>query len=332
MRWAIVLWSQTSHQISRKMLECLKEWFLVNVLKPRLPAVGEAPDDGQREEEDPVLGHLPRHRHHLRGVVALRAHRQDGRWNQTRSAPFPRHRDTRAHTRHVPLFFTFFTDVALNVFHSSANLHVSPDLPRVCKTYTCSDQILVRVWGSSLKIELCGRDWLAGAQQVSPCVDVRSKVAFFYIWNLRIEAKKCKNCVWAAGCSITSVSPVLLVLRGTDLFHVWLLMLKNICKVCKCNICLLISAFCLFYQSVCVSSVTHDTYTFSTHADGRIPGKHFQLWPFEPYLFRPQPSTQFTLPLLLTPLPFPFCSDYCITFSLLQTELVFINSDVITIY
>lgn len=42
------------------------------------PAVGEAPDDGEREEEDHVLGHLPRHRHHVRGVVALRSHRPDG--------------------------------------------------------------------------------------------------------------------------------------------------------------------------------------------------------------------------------------------------------------
>lgn len=61
------------------MLECLEERFLVNFLKPLFATVGEAPDDGQREAEDHVLGHLPRHRHHLRGVVALRAHRQDGR-------------------------------------------------------------------------------------------------------------------------------------------------------------------------------------------------------------------------------------------------------------
>lgn len=49
-------------------------------------AVGEASDDGEREEEDHVLRHLPRHRHHLRGVVALRPHRQNGGGNQTRSA------------------------------------------------------------------------------------------------------------------------------------------------------------------------------------------------------------------------------------------------------
>lgn len=48
--------------------------------------VGEAPDDGEREEEDHVLGHLPRHRHHVCGVVALRSHRQDRGRDQTRSA------------------------------------------------------------------------------------------------------------------------------------------------------------------------------------------------------------------------------------------------------
>lgn len=36
-------------------------------------------------------------------------------------------------------------------------------------------------------------------------------------------------------------------------------------KVCDCNI----------DQPVCVSSVMRDTYTFSTHAAGRIPGNHF---------------------------------------------------------
>lgn len=49
-------------------------------------AVGEATDDGEREAEDHVFGYLPRHRHHLRGVVSLRPHRQDGGGNQTRSA------------------------------------------------------------------------------------------------------------------------------------------------------------------------------------------------------------------------------------------------------
>ena len=44
-------------------------------------------------------------------------------------------------------------------------------------------------------------------------------------------------------------------------------------KVCNCNICLLLSIS--FYQPVCVSLVIHDTYTFFTHAAGRIPGKHF---------------------------------------------------------
>lgn len=100
-----------------------------------------------------------------------------------------------------------------------------------------------------------------------------------------------------------------LVLTGADLepkrpgpcFIVNGRMLNDICKVCKCNICLLISAFCLFYRSVCVSSVTHDTYTFSTHADGRIPGKHFHLWPFD--LVCLSISLPSLLPLLLTPSP-----------------------------
>lgn len=48
--------------------------------------VGEATDDGEREKEDHVFGHLSRHCHHLRGVVALRSHRQNSRGNQTRSA------------------------------------------------------------------------------------------------------------------------------------------------------------------------------------------------------------------------------------------------------
>lgn len=93
--------------------------------------------------------------------------------------------------------------------------------------------------------------------------------------------------LWFTPSSVGQTS--CLVLRGADLepkrpgpcFIVNGRMLNDICKVCKCNICLLISAFCLFYRSVCVSSVTHDTYTFSTHADGRIPGKHFHLWPFD---------------------------------------------------
>lgn len=83
-------------------------------------------------------------------------------------------------------------------------------------------------------------------------------------------------------------------------------MLNDICKVCKCNICLLISAFCLFYRSVCVSSVTHDTYTFSTHADGRIPGKHFHLWPFDLVFLSSLPSPFTTA---LDTLPSPSCSD-----------------------
>ncbi len=69
-------------------------------------AVGEATDDGEREKEDHVFGHLPRHRHHLRGVVALRSHRQNSRWNQTRSA------QTHAHTHTLTLS-------VLAVIHSS---------------------------------------------------------------------------------------------------------------------------------------------------------------------------------------------------------------------
>lgn len=49
-------------------------------------AVGEATDDSEREKEDHVFSHLPRHRHHLRGVVALRSYRQNSGRDQTRSA------------------------------------------------------------------------------------------------------------------------------------------------------------------------------------------------------------------------------------------------------
>ena len=62
-------------------------------------SVGEATDDGEREEEDHVLRHLPRHRHHLRGVVALRPHRQDGRGDQTRSAQTRTRTHTPTHVR-----------------------------------------------------------------------------------------------------------------------------------------------------------------------------------------------------------------------------------------
>jgi len=43
--------------------------FLISV-----SAVGEASDDRQREEEDYVLGHFSRHRHHMCRLVALRPH------------------------------------------------------------------------------------------------------------------------------------------------------------------------------------------------------------------------------------------------------------------
>lgn len=49
-------------------------------------AVGETTDDGEREKKDHVFSHLPHHRHHLCGVVALRSHRQNSRGNQIRSA------------------------------------------------------------------------------------------------------------------------------------------------------------------------------------------------------------------------------------------------------
>lgn len=48
--------------------------------------VGEATDDGEWEKEDHVFSHLPRHRHHLRCVVALCSNRQNSRGDQTRSA------------------------------------------------------------------------------------------------------------------------------------------------------------------------------------------------------------------------------------------------------
>ena len=35
-------------------------------------AVGETADDQEREEEDILLCHLPRHCHHLRGLVFVR--------------------------------------------------------------------------------------------------------------------------------------------------------------------------------------------------------------------------------------------------------------------
>lgn len=54
------------HQIKdKKALYSLESSLCVN-------AVGETSDDSQREEKDHVLRHFPRHRHHLRGLVALR--------------------------------------------------------------------------------------------------------------------------------------------------------------------------------------------------------------------------------------------------------------------
>ncbi|TMS04439.1 E3 ubiquitin-protein ligase MARCH8 [Larimichthys crocea] len=61
---------------------CKYEFIMETKLKPAAQ-VGEATDDGEREKEDHVFGHLSRHCHHLRGVVALRSHRQNSRGNQT---------------------------------------------------------------------------------------------------------------------------------------------------------------------------------------------------------------------------------------------------------
>lgn len=48
--------------------------------------MGEASDDRQWEEEDHVLGHFSRHRHHMCRLVALRPHWPHGRGDQTRLA------------------------------------------------------------------------------------------------------------------------------------------------------------------------------------------------------------------------------------------------------
>lgn len=82
-----------THGVGPVLSLCFWSMFLIYSTSSKVlhsvfsAAVGEATDDGEREEEDHVLGHLPRHRHHLRGVVAVRSHRQNGRWNQTRSVP-----------------------------------------------------------------------------------------------------------------------------------------------------------------------------------------------------------------------------------------------------
>ena len=44
--------------------------------------MGEAADDIQRAQEDHVLRDLPRHRHHLCGLVLVRAHRPHCRGDQ----------------------------------------------------------------------------------------------------------------------------------------------------------------------------------------------------------------------------------------------------------
>lgn len=51
---------------------CWESFLYVFVIS--VSAVGEASDDRQREEEDHVLGHFSRHRHHMCRLVALRPH------------------------------------------------------------------------------------------------------------------------------------------------------------------------------------------------------------------------------------------------------------------
>lgn len=77
---------------------------LFSLSSPALSAVGEATDDGEREKEDHLLGHLPRHRHHLRGVVAVRPHRQNSGGNQTRSAQTGTHTHTQTYIDTTLLF------------------------------------------------------------------------------------------------------------------------------------------------------------------------------------------------------------------------------------
>lgn len=66
------LFTSTKKQlIVKAALNIQSFWSHLLVLSP---TVGETTDDGQRETEDHVLGHLPCHRHHLRGVVTVRSH------------------------------------------------------------------------------------------------------------------------------------------------------------------------------------------------------------------------------------------------------------------
>lgn len=51
---------------------CWESFLYVFVIS--VSAVGEASDDRQREEEDHVLCHFSRHRHHMCRLVALRPH------------------------------------------------------------------------------------------------------------------------------------------------------------------------------------------------------------------------------------------------------------------
>lgn len=65
--------------------------------------------------------------------------------------------------------------------------------------------------------------------------------------------------------------------------------------------------FDFLFKPVCVSLVIHDTYTFFTHAAGRIPGKHFN---FDLLTFK-----------LCFPLRQPFCPLHPVLFQLYFTPL-----------
>ncbi len=63
---------------------CWESFLYVFVIS--VSTVGEASDDRQREEEDHVLCHFSRHRHHMCRLVALRPHWPHSRGDQTRLA------------------------------------------------------------------------------------------------------------------------------------------------------------------------------------------------------------------------------------------------------
>lgn len=136
--------------------------------------VGEAPDDGEREEEDHVLGHLPRHRHHVRGVVALRSHRQDRGRDQTRSA-----------RRALVFLFIFFIrgarplflhvssvqDLHPSAIHSHVHLH-QRSVTIQCEIWSCEDR---RACGCSLPAEAS-----AGIKECGRMCSETDRDAFFF--------------------------------------------------------------------------------------------------------------------------------------------------------